>query len=364
MTLSTAFHDSYGAEWRDNPPAVDHYGRPEREHLAVRQGVGVIDHHFDILRIRGDDRVSYVDNVVSNRIDATSGTGSYAFLLDPDGTVRFDLVVCTAAEELILFVPPGIGSPLADEWREKVFIQDVEIDVVSDMYSCIGMYGPDATEQLWHMTTIDTRLETPWAFSQTSLTDHGITVINTDRPVGEPGYWLVCEQSAAEPVIETLITGGVQAIPFGFLTWEALTLEAGTPIYPADIEGEIPNSLGIRAALDFEKGCFIGQEVVSRIENRGRPPQRLIGLLPDTHPAAGDPISDGTNDIGHITRTAYSATREAPIAFGLVSYSCTAESVSITSNSSEIPATVHSLPFVDGSERSARLPVYPDEESD
>ncbi len=74
--------------------------------------------------------------------------------------------------------------------------------------------------------------------------------------------------------------------------------------------------LGLRTALDFEKGCYVGQEVVSRVENRGRPSKRLVGLTLDTDatleaserptdqpvPEAGAAVFDGDSSVGEVTR--------------------------------------------------------------
>ena len=108
------------------------------------------------------------------------------------------------------------------------------------------------------------------AFVRT-LGEVGVTVVRDDGRTAEEGYLVVCAAGEAEEAFDTLENRGQAAAPFGARTWETLTLEAGTPLFETELDGNLPNDLGVRNALDFEKGCYVGQEVVSRVENRGRP---------------------------------------------------------------------------------------------
>ncbi|PSQ47591.1 glycine cleavage system protein T, partial [Halobacteriales archaeon SW_6_65_15] len=137
------------------------------------------------------------------------------------------------------------------------------------------------------------------------------------------------------------------------------------------------NVLGIRNAVDFEKGCFVGQEVVSRVENRGQPSQRLVGLVPEAVPGDGAAVfagslrspassSDSENPtvfageeaVGEVTRGVESPTREEPIAFAVVDFEVEASDVTVRVGGEEVPAEITDLPFVEGSDRSGRIPEY------
>jgi aminomethyltransferase len=152
----------------------------------------------------------------------------------------------------------------------------------------------------------------------------------------------------------------VNAVPFGYATWNSLTCEAGTPLFDTELVGRIPNVLGLRAALDFEKGCYVGQEVVSKVENRGRPSQRLVGLLPESVPSAGAAVFDGDSAVGEVTRAVASPSLERPVALALVDFGRDAETLTVRIDGTDVAATRATLPFVEGSDRSGRLPVYPE----
>ena len=351
-------HEQHGATLteRGGRRAVSDYGRPERTHLAVRRGVGVIEHVFDVLAVTGEDRREFVDDAVSNRIPEADGEGVYALLLDPQGGVETDMYVFTASERLLVFLPPGVGADLAEEWRSKTFIQDVGIEVVTDDLGVFGVHGPKATEKVASVFTEGTP-ETPLTFVRGPMGDAGVTVARTDAPTGEEGYLVVCGAADARDVFDTLENRGLNAVPFGQHTWETLTLEAGTPLFETELRGEIPNVLGIRNALDFEKGCYVGQEVVSRVENRGRPSRRLVGLAPEAVPGNGAAVFAGDEAVGEVTRGAEAPTFGGPAALALVDFDAEPDAVRV--DGADVPAERVELPFVEGSERSARLPSYP-----
>ncbi|MFB6186357.1 MAG: aminomethyl transferase family protein, partial [Halobacteriaceae archaeon] len=129
MTGLRSKHEELNAEFtsRANSAYPLHYGRPLRTVQAIRNGVGLIEMPYDILRIQGEDRIEYVDNIISNTVPSTDGNGCYALLLDPDGKIRIDMYVYSTPDKLLIFSPPGTADDIAEEWNEKTFIQDVSV---------------------------------------------------------------------------------------------------------------------------------------------------------------------------------------------------------------------------------------------
>ncbi len=364
MSELTSLYDDHGALYEEvgGRQVVAHYGRPERAHLAVRNGVGVTEVPYDVLIVTGDDRIAYVDNAVSNVVPTTEGSGVYSLLLTPQGRIRTDFYIYNGGERLLVFTPPGEGEPLAEEWREKTFIQDVTIDVETDSFVIFGVHGPKATEKVasvFSEQTPDQHLQ----FVRGSMGDAGVTVIRTDALAGEEGYEVVCRASDGRDVFDTLENLGMAAVPFGTHTWNSLTLEAGTPLFESELREQVPNNLGLGNAVDYEKGCFVGQEVVSRVENRGRPSKQLIGLTLDDVPEAGSAVADGESSVGEILRATHSPSLKQAVALALIEYgtaeACSpGDSLTVRFRGEDRAATVAALPFVSGSDDSARLPRY------
>ena len=382
MTLVSGTHGAHGATYRDRGgrQVVDHYGKPERVGKAVRKVVGAIEMGYGVLAVAGADRVEFVDNAVSNRVPSDDGKGVYTLLLDPQGGIETDMYVYNADERLLVFLPPERTESIAADWSEKVFIQDVEIADVSDEFGVFGVHGPKSTEKIASVLGGPGAPETPLSFVRGSMVDAGVTVIATDSPLGEEGYEVICAADDAEEVFNTLLTRGLNAAPFGYRTWDALSTEAGTPLFEHELAGVVPNVLGLRNAVDFEKGCYVGQEVVSRVENQGRPSRRLVGLTLDgladaveqidgnanpegydeSLPTPGAAVFAGDEAVGEVTRAAVGSGSGDPIALAFVDFDVDLDTISVRVDGDEVAAARSDLPFVTGSARSARLPAYPD----
>ncbi|OAQ51548.1 hypothetical protein HTG_15950 [Natrinema mahii] len=362
MSVIESVHEDHGATFdeRADRTIVDHFGRPERTHRAVRNGVGLFEPAYGVIVVEGDDRLEYVDNVVSNRVPAEDGEGCYALVLDPQGGIEVELYVYNAGERLLLFTQPETAAPLAEEWSEKVFIQDVEIRVATDDYGVFGIHGPQATEKIASVLNGAASPDRPLSFVRGTMGDEGVTVVRTDALTGEESFDVICAADDAEAVYDTLLNHGLNAAPFGYRTFESLALEAGTPLFHTELEGELPNVLGLRNALDFEKGCYVGQEVVSRVENRGQPSRRLVGLTLEgaAVPEGGAAVFDGDASVGEVTRAGESPMLEDVIALAVVDYGLESDELTVRVDGEEVAATRTDLPFVEGSNRSARLPTY------
>lgn len=358
MTLLGDHHDELGATWSEG--RVDHYGRPAVAHRAVRNGVGVIEMGYGIVAVSGDDRVEYVDNIVTNRVPETDGKGCYAFVLNPQGQIETDCYIYNAAEQLLLFTPPSVAEELVEEWSEKIFVQDVAVADNSAEFGIFGVHGPSATEKIASVLNGAGAPEPALTFDRGSMGDAGVTVVASDNPTGEDGYTVICAAADAAEVFDTLLNHGLNAAPFGYVTWESLTLEAGTPRFETELQGEVPNTVGARHGLDFEKGCYIGQEVVSKVENQGRPSKQLVGLQTAELVDGGDPILADNDSVGTVTRAVESPSLDAPIALGFLASDVTATELTVDNAASErhVDAERVELPFVEGSAVSLRCPEY------
>ncbi|ELY92767.1 folate-binding protein YgfZ [Natrialba hulunbeirensis JCM 10989] len=381
MSVISSIHEDHGATFgeRGGRTIVEHYGRPERTHRAVRNGVGLIELAYGVITVTGEDRRDYVDNVVSNHVPEADGKGCYALVLGPQGRIEVELYIYNAGERILLFTPPGEAEELAADWSEKVFIQDVDIDVATDEFAIFGIHGPQATEKVASVLNGAASPDERYSFVRGTMGDAGVSVIRTDALTGEETYEVICGIDDAEAVYDVLLNQGLNAAPFGYRTRDSLALESGSALFETELEGTVPNVLGLKTALDFEKGCYVGQEVVSRVENRGQPSRRLVGLTIDADaasetdaeaatatdtdtaelvPNSGAAIFDGDASVGEISRAGLSPLLETPIALALLEYDHEGESFTVRVDGEEVPATRTELPFVEGSDVSDRLPDY------
>jgi folate-binding protein YgfZ len=138
-------------------------------------------------------------------------------------------------------------------------------------------------------------------------------------------------------------------------TFETLRIEAGVPLYGLDMdETNIVTETTLDDAVSFNKGCYLGQEIIVRIKHRGHVAKKLSGVvLADSTPvprSAKIVASDG-KEIGRVTSSAFSPRLDRAIALGFLQYDYLAAGteVKVATPESETSATVAELPFIRGS---------------
>ena len=342
MTVVREAHDAHGATFREvagrSFPAE--YGRPERTHGAVRNGVGVTEHAFDVVVATGTDRHAFVDDATAGSVPTTDGEAGYTVLVDDAGAVRADCYVFATGDRLLLFLPAGEGDTVAGGWRERAGDRDVEFAVATDDFGTFGVHGPKATEKvasvLHHASPPEERLR----FVRGEM-EGGVTVVRDDDLAGEEGYLVVCAADDAGEVFKTLLVRGLNAVPFGRETWAMLTLEAGTPLFGPELDGRTPTALGL-SRLVGETGALEDGE-------------RLVGLEPESLPEQGAAVSVNGETVGEITRAADCPTADAPLAFAAASGVEVGDEVAV---GDDVAASVVDLPFVETGQRSRRLPEF------
>ncbi|QKY21255.1 aminomethyl transferase family protein [Halolamina sp. CBA1230] len=345
MTLVGGSHADHGAAFgeRGGREVVEEYGRPERAVRAVRNAVGVIEMGYGAVVVTGDDRRAVVGDTVTNDVPAADGEGCYALVLD-DGAVETELFVYDAGERLLLFTPPGCADLLVRRLREDG--RAVDVREATTEFGVFGVHGPMATEKIASVLHNAGAPTGAYSFVRGSMGDAGVSVVAGDASGGEESYEVICAAADADEVWMTLLSRGNGAAPFGYETYETLTLEAGTPLFDPEIRGEQPASLGL--------GDVAGVEAAT--ENG--PTHRLVGLRVDADeaPESGADVLGADGSVGHVTRARWSPSLSAPIAFARVERDASVRAV--RAEQGEAPASRSALPFVDGSDRSRRIPSY------
>ncbi|QSG05062.1 glycine cleavage T C-terminal barrel domain-containing protein [Halapricum desulfuricans] len=330
MSVIEGVHEDHGATFRsvEGRRVVADYGRPERTHRAVRNVAGVIELGYDIRAVTGPDRIAAVERATTADVPRSDGEGCYGFVLD-DGAIVADAHVYNGGDRLLALLAPGRG-----DWFDRALPNSgVESTDLTGELAVFGVHGSQATEKVASvLSTGGGAPEPAHTFVRGSMGDEGVTVIASDAPTGEAGYEVVCGVDDAERVFDTLVNRGLNAAPFGYRTWESLTLEAGTPLLETELDGNAP-------------------PVLTRHGDEGG--RQLVGLAPDAVPDPGATVSGDRAPIGTVTRALESPTLGKPIAFAVVAGEPTAIE---TDDGGRIEAGKVSLPFVEGSQRSGRCP--------
>jgi len=336
MTVVPEVHEDLGATFGTvgGRRVALHYGRPEREHLAVRRVVGLTEPAYGVVVVRGPGRVAALDRALT-AVPRTEGDGVYALCRDEDGRILTDARVHHAGERVLCFTPPDRTGHL----RDALSRPDVAVREATDEFSVFGIHGVEATEKVASVLHGTGTPEERLTFVRGRLGDVGVTVIRTDAPAGETGYEVVCTTGGAGEAYDVLLNQGLNAAPFGYRSWETLTVEAATPLFDPDLQGLSPD-----AGRDSD-----GTGGAER--NRHR---HLVGLAPDRVPPAGATVA-ADEPVGRVTRAVESPVLEEPIAFAAVDRSVARREFAVRTDEGAMDATRRELPFVEGSERSGRI---------
>jgi folate-binding protein YgfZ len=284
---------------------IARFGDLEAELAALRTGCGVYDLGFRAkLSVTGGDRVRWLNGMVTNNIrDLATGHGLYAFLLNPQGHILGDLYAYNRGESIVVDTDRGQSERILATFDHYIIMDDVEVKDVTDEISAVGISGPRGREVL-----IAAGFPAPEIkpLQMQSLIWQGI---ECSLVCGEHGNWeMWVSSSGVKKLWDALLAAGAR--PVGFETLEVHRIESGIPAYGIDIrDRDLPQETEQERALNFNKGCYIGQEIVERIRSRGAVHRKFTGFVIDGTAAAGSKVVSGGKEVGEITSVA-----ELPIA--------------------------------------------------
>jgi aminomethyltransferase len=332
---------------------LQHFGDPHGEYQALRHGVGLCDvSHRSLVRITGRDRQHFLHAMVSNDTQGLQpGQGCYATFLNAKGHLIADFVVYAEADAYLLELEPQVARPFIEAIEYFVISEDVTFHDESDHWGLLALQGPRAAELL----TLALGHEVPalpmYASTSCQLAGHPVCCMWRSH-TGELGYQLLTPPAALPDVWNALWTHreAYEARAVGLEMLDTARIEAGIPVYGRDMTQEtIPVEANLEAALSYTKGCYIGQEVIARIEARGHVNRKLAGLLlsGERLPEPGAKIVSPQREVGWITSATYSPARQQNIALGYVRREVLTPGtpLEVHTQDSTLHATVAALPF-------------------
>lgn len=262
------------------------YGDVTAEYLAARSGAGQVADLHDLVWFSGKDAVTFLESLISqNVVDQPVDSVRRSFLLGPRGKITALMWVLRGDDRVGLLSDVGYGQVLTDTLGRYRIRVDVEI--AAEPRPIATLVGPESLE-------VD-------GWSDDGVLTAGLPLAGNRR---------------------SITTAGSDLRPVGAVAWTAVRVEAGEPVMGVDIdEGTIPQESGlVPETVDFDKGCYLGQELVARIDSRGHVNQRLMGVMvtenvippPDAELVVEEKV------VGKLTSPAESLTLRSPVGLSLV----------------------------------------------
>ncbi len=300
------------------------FGDPRSEYQAMTQTAGIVDLGFRRrLTVKGADRVSFLHAMLSNDIESMSpGQGCHALLLTVQGKVVADAIVLVEAGRVILDTVAGRALALAEGLDRYLVADDVKIEPVGEADHAVGIFGPASRQALSLLLGEDVGLTEPYRFREAEHAGLNFHMVCLPEP-GCGGFMLVVASEDVGSLWDCLVATGAEGgvRPAGFDAYNSLRLESGLPWCGIDMgEDTIALEAQLERAISFDKGCYLGQEVIERISSRGQVNRRLTGLVlsgPGKPEAGARLVVDG-EEVGWITSAGFSYRLGSPFALGYV----------------------------------------------
>ncbi len=280
------------------------FGNIAAEFRVLLEGCAIFDMSWQSkLVLTGEDRVRWLNGMVTNNIrDLAPGRGVYSFLLSAQGRIQGDLVAYNRGDYLLVTTDREQAAVIAAIFDRFIIMDDVEVADVSDRLATIGVAGPKAREVLSNAGIDVAQLELGQVID-TVWRDLGISIARSAQPPMD-GYEIWFSVENAERVWEGLESAGAK--PVGSDALELYRIVKGVPRFGVDLrERDLPQETGQQYALNFAKGCYVGQEIVERIHARGAVHRTFIGFeLQGQVPQSGTKVRAADKDVGEITSAA------------------------------------------------------------
>jgi folate-binding protein YgfZ len=313
-----------------------------REHAAAREAAALaLLPARAVLSVGGPQRVKFLHNVLSNDVASRrAGQGVPAALMDVKGRLLALMRVLVTDDAVLLEMPADrldVVEPLLVHYRVGSPVRFARPEV-----SLLALLGPRAPETLRTAGATVPDAAGPEDHVMAAVAGRPARVIRaTDLPAG--GWALHVAPADAAAVRQALVSAG--AVPIGPGTLDALRIEDGRPWYGPDITDEhLLHETGLVGEYhSVTKGCYVGQEVVARLEARGaNVNKKLRGLKLALPAASGTPVMRDGHEVGRVT-TAGVSPHAGPIAMAYLHRSASEPGTAVEVDGR--PAVVAALPL-------------------
>ena len=299
----------------DETGVVLSFDRDDEAKSAIDRGVAICDRsHWGLLKITGDDRLRYLHNQSTNDFEKLKpGQGCDTVFVT--STARtLDLATAYVTENAVLVLVSPHRREKLMSWLDRfIFPFDkVELSDISADYAVFSLIGEQATNLLSDLTS---------EISLSELGDNQAVTIE-DVPVriakgsglATPGYTLIMERQAAGTVWSRLTE---KAVAFGDRLWENLRIQQGRPTPDRELtEDYNPLEAGLWQTISFDKGCYIGQETIARLNTYNGVKQKLWGIELSQPVEPQTPITVEDKKVGVLT--SYTETKSGSFGLGYI----------------------------------------------
>lgn len=304
LDLGATFMELNGAE------AVRQYGSVAAEYEQLQSTAAVLDFSFRTrLVLVGADRSLFLHSQCTNDIKRLkTGEGCYTAFSTNKGRMVGDANVFVLADEILIDAEPGQAGPMAERFKKFIVSEDVEVIDAGPLYGLLTVQGPKSTEVI---EKLDLDAALPAALFASVKIEHPVLgelyLVNHPR-LRSTGFDLFVPIDSLGAVLDKLITAA-KSVGGGLAGWDAFDIarvEAGIPRFGIDMDDSnlAPESGIAERAISYNKGCYVGQEIINRLRTFAEVNKKLCRLrLPADAalPARGSKLTKDGKEVGYFT---------------------------------------------------------------
>ncbi|HEY7333849.1 MAG TPA: glycine cleavage T C-terminal barrel domain-containing protein [Bryobacteraceae bacterium] len=301
---------------------------------ALHQGAAALDLSArGKIRASGEDRARLLHAMSTNRVqELQPGDGCYTFFLNAQGRILCDANLFCFGDYLLLDVEPETRTNLYEHLDRYIIADDVALEDQTESLATVGVEGPEASLVL-------KRLGAPLPEIPYRWTAWGGRIVAAADSTGAGGFRVFLPASEkADLLAELAAVGALEANPQDA---RIVRIEHGRPRYGEEItERYLVQETGQMHAVNFNKGCYLGQEIVERVRSRAQIHRVLMRLQIDANepPSPGVKLKAGDADAAEIASAVFSPALGKVVALAYVrtQYAEAGAKLSLDSASAEV----------------------------
>ena len=255
------------------------------EFHALLSGCGVYSLEWrSKISLTGSDRVRWLNGMITNNVrDLATGHGVYAFLLNAQGHIQADLYAFQRGESLLVDAERSQRDKILQLFDHYIIADDVEVADISDKLTALGLTGAES-----HAVLERAGIAVPGLaylqFADAQWNGAACTMLHSGEEAKDSWQIWISPDRVGD-LYDALVKAGAK--PASAEALNLFRIARGIPQFGVDIrERDLPQETGQTRALNFTKGCYLGQEIVERIRSRGAvhcnfTAFAVIGSLPD-----------------------------------------------------------------------------------
>jgi len=266
----------------------------EIEYAAIRRGAAIFDlPQRGSIEVRGADRIDFLQRMITQDVRALQpGRSVRSFWLNRKGRIEADMLLSAVSDRIVIDLPRAVSATTVASLGAFLFSEDVQITDASQSLYRLAVHGPQALSLLADCAVDSTaldRLAQDGACATTQVAGVPAVLTRCDM-LGTIGIELSLALSDVQRVwdawtsLHDVAAGGVpRARVCGWLAMNIARIEAGEPMFEIDFgSAALPHETGVLASrVSLTKGCYLGQEVVARMQSLGKPKQVVCALRID-----------------------------------------------------------------------------------